>query len=368
MRSKAPRPDGGEAEVDCREKLGVGLVAAGPAAQAIHLPTLGRLTEHFYVASVMDIDGGLASSVARAAGAAPASTLEELLENPAVEVVAICSPDRFHAEHVTRACAAGVRGILCEKPLASSVNEVEQIFTAVGAVGMPLVVGTMHVYDPVWLDFWASVGQQLGAPHLIRSTITLPLNPRMEDYASEITGRPPGASRSESAWLSNEDLYALQGHMRSLVLGLWIHDIPWIRRMAPQLPHIEAVTALKPFGGTIAMMAGDVRVQLLAYMRDVWEPDWRLEAWGEDWRLRIVAPPSYVHSGATRITFWDRTGERVFRRSQSDGYEAEWLELYRLVASDGEPRYSLTTLRDDLAYALAIASGATDAVRSGGAS
>jgi Oxidoreductase family, NAD-binding Rossmann fold len=46
---------------------------------------------------------------------------------PEVGVVAICSPGQFHAAQVEAATAAGKRGILCEKPLATTVEEAQLI-------------------------------------------------------------------------------------------------------------------------------------------------------------------------------------------------------------------------------------------------
>jgi myo-inositol 2-dehydrogenase / D-chiro-inositol 1-dehydrogenase len=46
------------------DPLGVGFVGAGPVTQAIHLPTLARLTELFTVTHVTDIADEIAASVA----------------------------------------------------------------------------------------------------------------------------------------------------------------------------------------------------------------------------------------------------------------------------------------------------------------
>ena len=135
--------------------LGVGILGAGPVTQAIHLPTLARLPDKFRVTAVMDIDAQVATSVAARAGAEPAQSVEEVLDHPGVDVVAVCSPPQFHAEQVAAICAAGKRGILCEKPLATSREEAEGIATAVAASGIPLIVGAMHAYDPGWLAAYA---------------------------------------------------------------------------------------------------------------------------------------------------------------------------------------------------------------------
>ena len=59
-----------------RGKIGVGFLGAGPVTQAIHLPTLARLTETFAVVHVNDIDATVAASVAARVGAAHSTTID----------------------------------------------------------------------------------------------------------------------------------------------------------------------------------------------------------------------------------------------------------------------------------------------------
>ena len=344
-------------------KLGVGIVGAGPATQAIHLPTLARLPDLFYVASVMDVDAELAASVAQRVHATPEITVEALLANSAVDVVAICSPDRFHADQIAASCRARKLGVLCEKPLATSTAEADEIVAAVTQAEIPLVVGTMRAYDPVWLEFYRTRKTVLQSARLIRSTLTYPFNTLLEDYASEIIGRAkPGPTASAAI----KDARTACAHLRDLTLSLWIHDLPLIRSMVPTIPRVEAASVVHGSGGVVALAAGGVRVQLVAYAREVWHPDWRFEAWGDDWRLRVDVPPSYVHAGSARISMSEEAGKRVFGPSQEDGYVGEWRELHRLVTVGGEPQYSLSSLRDDLAYATAIADAAVAQSRNGG--
>ena len=169
--------------------LGVGILGAGPVTQAIHLPTLARLPGMFRVIAVMDVDAEVASSVAARAGAEPVQSVQAVLDHPGVDVVAVCSPPQFHAEQVTAICAAGKRGILCEKPLGTSREEAEGIATAVAASEIPLIVGAMHAYDPGWLGAFEACADRLDSAHTIRSTIVLPFNDRFEDWATEVASR-----------------------------------------------------------------------------------------------------------------------------------------------------------------------------------
>ena len=90
-------------------KLGVGFIGAGSVTQAIHLPTLARLIDLFHVRQVYDVDADVAARVARRIGARSSRSLDDLLADETVDVVAICSPHEFHAEQVVAACSAGKR-------------------------------------------------------------------------------------------------------------------------------------------------------------------------------------------------------------------------------------------------------------------
>ena len=96
----------------------------------------------------MDVDAGVAAEIGRRAGAPHSTDVGSLVADPAVDVVAVCSPHPFHAAQVEAACEAGKKAILCEKPLAVKEDEVARILAASRDSGVPAIVGAMHVYDP----------------------------------------------------------------------------------------------------------------------------------------------------------------------------------------------------------------------------
>jgi myo-inositol 2-dehydrogenase / D-chiro-inositol 1-dehydrogenase len=343
-------------------QLGVGILGAGPVTQAIHLPTLARMPDLFRVTAVMDIDAQLAGSVAARAKAEPAQSVQAVLDNPSVDVVAVCSPNQFHAEQVAAICAAGKRGILCEKPLATSRGEAGEIRKAVEAAGIPLVVGAMHAYDPGWLTAFDACAGWLDSVHTIRSTIILPFNDRFEDWATQIAGRPAPAANPGTPSAQER-----AQRIRGLVLGLSIHNLPLIRAIAPTLDRVDHAELLTPFGGVISAVAAGRRVDLVAFMRPVWRPDWRLEAWSEERSLSVSFAPSYVHAGPASATIMDQHGERRLATPAYNGYEGEWMELHNLVSGTATPRYPLPVVVGDVAFATDIADAAASAVLAGGA-
>lgn len=341
--------------------LGVGILGAGPVTQAIHLPTLARQADRFRVRAVMDVDPTVAQSVAGRVGATAATTMEQVLADPSVDVVAVCSPHQFHAAQVAAICAAGKRGILCEKPLATTRAGADRIASAVAGSGTALVVGAMHAYDPGWLAALDACGERVGTAHTIRSTIVLPFNDRYEDWATEIASRPVPLPPSRQPL----DATARSERIRGLVLGLTVHDLPLVRTFAPALDEVGHAEFVEPFGAAISLTASGRRVDLLAFMRPLWEPDWRLEVYGADWSLRVQFTPSYVHAGSATAVLRDGVAERRFGPWSRNGYEGEWLHLYELVTGASQPRYSVADVVADLTFATDIADGAAQAILTG---
>jgi predicted dehydrogenase len=57
-----------------------------------------------------------------------------------LDLLSICTPDHLHADMVVAACAAGVKGIICEKPLATTIADAERMIAAVERHGVKMSV------------------------------------------------------------------------------------------------------------------------------------------------------------------------------------------------------------------------------------
>lgn len=340
----------------------VGFLGAGPVTQAIHLPTLGRLGARFRVTRVMDADPAVARAVAGTAAAAWTTDERDVLDDADIDVVVVCSPDRFHADQVIAACRAGKRAVLCEKPLTRSRPDARRIADVVIETGTPLVVGTMHVYDPGWVG--ASAATPV-VPHTIRSSIVLPPNPGFEDAATQIVGRTPGPVHAVDSARARADA-VVDG-----ILGLAIHDLPLVRVLLGRSDdrlwrrvRVASARFLPPFGYDLVMRAGDVVVELHAVMGDVWAPDWRLTAIADADALDIAFTPSYVHAGSATATLHHDGRATTLTRFDHNGYEAEWLRVEDIVAGRASPPPT-TELVDDLDFALDIAGQARELLAPG---
>jgi myo-inositol 2-dehydrogenase/D-chiro-inositol 1-dehydrogenase len=330
-------------------RIGVGFLGAGPAVRTVHLPTLSRLTDLFQVHTVYDLDEQAAFRVAGMCEARVAADLDDFLNDAALDVVAVCTPDRFHAQHTVRCLEANKSVVFCEKPLATNKEDLASIRTAAQASSSTLVVGTMHTFDPVWRALSARVSHDIT---LVRSRITLPLNTKFERWAAGWSRPVPPMSNPGKL-----DPAAQAALISDAVLGLAMHDVPLIRRLAPEVAASSIVSArvITPFGYALVLDAGGTVVQLTGLIHEHWEPTWELEAIGSSQHLYTSFTPSFVHAGSARGFHGHSQGRHEFEPRAWNGYEAEWRSIAAQATDDGAPLPPVTEFIDDCEAALHIA-------------
>jgi predicted dehydrogenase len=340
---------------------GVGVIGAGPGVAAVHLPTLARLAHDFAVVHIADAGSGRAVGLAEAVGARSSSGIDELLADPSVEVVAICSPPAQHAEQILASVAAGARAILCEKPIALTADDAEAVIAACREAGTVLIVGTNHLFDPVWGRAKHHLDATRGAVHAVSITVSLPPNGRYHDVVTELgpDGAPP---RGAPDW-SNPVVAA--SVVRQLVLGLAIHDLPALRDIVPRLDDVIYARPLSPIGYTIAARGGETLVSLTAVMLPAGaDAHWRMSISTALERLDVDFPPTFVHAGSARAGVRGANGQLTeYPTAAEDGYVEEWRALAALLDDGATIEYE--HILDDARYAVHLADAAHAAVLEG---
>ena len=71
----------------------------------------------------------------------------EIVHNPAVDAVYVALPNSMHAEYTIRAAKAG-KHVLCEKPMATSVDDCERMISACKAANKKLMIAYRCHYEP----------------------------------------------------------------------------------------------------------------------------------------------------------------------------------------------------------------------------
>lgn len=333
-----------------KSKIGVGIVGSGLVAQAIHLPVLAARTDIFEVRRIFDIDPAMSARVASLCGANGSTDYHDILDDPDIQVVAICTPDRFHASQLIAAMNVGKRAVLCEKPLAISMTEAGAIREVAEASGTAIFVGTMHAYDPAYragLRAWLLTGDRA---RQIRSAIYLPRNEEFIDQAVELL-----RSDAPRALQPKGDQSKIL--MRRAMLGLAIHDLPLIRNFQPNVGKLHSADFLPPFGYALIAEYGDCMTELTAVMSGEWPSKWTFEAIGEHHRLRVNMPPSFVMAGSAQVELEGPDGCQVFG-GDVNGYQALWQAIAETVNDNALPPFTLETAIGDLTFALDLADGA----------
>ena len=136
------------------ESIGVGLIGSGFMGKAHALawnavrPVFGDMPA-IRLAHLADADDGLARARAGEFGFAKSSgDWRRVVSDPAVDVVSITTPNRFHLEMASTALAAG-KHVWCEKPMAPSLGEAEKMLEAARASGKVAVLGYNYIQNPV---------------------------------------------------------------------------------------------------------------------------------------------------------------------------------------------------------------------------
>jgi myo-inositol 2-dehydrogenase/D-chiro-inositol 1-dehydrogenase len=124
----------------------VGLIGAGRIGQ-VHARTIAYRVGRARLAAVADPMPGAAQQVASAFGVAQAASADDMLADPSIEAVLICTPTDTHATLIEAAARAG-KHIFCEKPVALDLAATDRALAAVERVGVKLQVGFNRRFDP----------------------------------------------------------------------------------------------------------------------------------------------------------------------------------------------------------------------------
>jgi len=127
--------------------LKLGIIGCGKVTTMFHLKALKQIDD-ISVVAVSDLDAERMEEVKRECGAERCfSNYLDLLDDREVQAVVVCTPPRLHGEMVLRAVEKG-KHVLCEKPLAKSVEDCLEIKRASEEKGVVVMPVHNYVFTP----------------------------------------------------------------------------------------------------------------------------------------------------------------------------------------------------------------------------
>ncbi|MBS4198152.1 inositol 2-dehydrogenase [Bacillus sp. FJAT-49732] len=112
---------------------------------------------------------------------------KEILEDPSIDAVFICSSTDTHVHFIKAAAKAG-KHIFCEKPISFNIEETREALKAVQEAGVKLQVGFNRRFDQHFRKVYETVREgTVGNPHIIKITSRDPQPPH-EEYIKRSGG------------------------------------------------------------------------------------------------------------------------------------------------------------------------------------
>lgn len=169
-------------------KLGMGVLGVGEMGRR-HAENLRRLVPEAELVAIADVDHGRARKVASELEVAHAfGSFEDMLERKDIRAVLIATPDKFHAACIRAAAEAG-KDILCEKPLALSLEDAASALRAVASNNVRLQIGFMRRYDPAYVAAMKRIeAGEIGDPVIFKSVGRDKDVPPLAAYQSGVNG------------------------------------------------------------------------------------------------------------------------------------------------------------------------------------
>lgn len=165
------------------KQLKVGIIGAGRIG-SLHAKSICYNVPTAKVIGITDVFAENAKKVADELGIQKVyADYKEMLADPEIEAVLICSSTDTHADIAIEAAAAG-KHIFCEKPVDLTPAKVEAVIDAVAKAGVKLQVGFNRRFDHNFANIRSMVNDgKIGDVHIVKITSRDPAPPSAQ-YAA----------------------------------------------------------------------------------------------------------------------------------------------------------------------------------------
>ena len=117
----------------------IGIIGCGKITQIRHIPEY-NMNKDANLAGFYDLNTERAQKMADEFGGKAYTSYEEMLADKSIDAVSVCAANHVHAEITIKALEAG-KHVLCEKPMAITLKECEEMVNASKIADRFLVIG-----------------------------------------------------------------------------------------------------------------------------------------------------------------------------------------------------------------------------------
>ena len=117
----------------------IGIIGCGKIAQVRHIPEYAE-NPYAELAGFYDLNTQRAAELAAQYGGKAYESAEAMLADPAIDAVSVCVANHAHAPITIAALKAG-KHVLCEKPMATTLEECEEMVRTAHEAGKFLMIG-----------------------------------------------------------------------------------------------------------------------------------------------------------------------------------------------------------------------------------
>ncbi len=310
-------------------QIRVGIIGAGLMGQTHSMMlryVADRTEQSVRVVSVADVSHQAAERLAaRWQGARALESAEEIIADPSIDAVWICTPTAMHLQVCIDAAGAG-KHIFCEKPLAMTAAEAALMAAAIEASGVKSQVGLVLRFSPVY--------------NVIKAMFDDPDTGRLLSVTMRDDQDFPTRGVHASAWRNDPSLTA-----GGTLIEHSVHDFDLLTWMFGPVTTVDCRTrnlngaeGVEDFGATAMEFAGGLHGQLTS----LWH---RMMGRPSNRRIEVFAENLFVASDA------DTLGPIVFQRGSAANEEtiADDVVMAKFTEKILRKRPYLAPIRDRLA-------------------
>ena len=234
-------------------KLGFGIVGCG-AVFDFHAKSIAGI-ENTYLAGIADVNKDRRDEFAERYGTRSYDSYEQMLEQPEIDVVSICTPSGLHAPLAIQAAKAG-KHIIVEKPMALTVNEADNMIEACEQNNVKLSVISQLRFTDATTRLKAALDEGLLGKTLV-GTLSMKFY-RSQEYYNQSSWRGTWKMDGGGA-LMNQGIHGvdLLQYMLGDVKSVFAHTRTMVRDIETE---DTAVAILEFENGTLATIEGTTSI------------------------------------------------------------------------------------------------------------